>query len=244
VLLNGDFAARKFLKLRDTDHDGKIYQGSATVLIGGPNGMGALGAGTKACAAMAAGRVSGKINQSYGNCMLESIRQLLLQMGIRGKDGKELTEDEVFHWGVVLGGSTFNPGRGNHGATSGPGATYILAHYGVQAECVPAHPKNPNLDDVKTAIAQRKGVIIMHDARKTWPTSIVAGMQGPGPSGHAVLATAMEVDDDGILTAVFVNDTGIGQCRMKVPAAKMAAAMKGVQNGTYAPLVVTKDPIW
>jgi hypothetical protein len=109
---------------------------------------------------------------------------------------------------------------------------------------VPAYPRNPTLNDVQTAIGQRKGAIIMLDAKKIWPDHIVARMVAPGAAGHAVLATGMEFDDDGNPTAVFINDTGLGGCGMKVPAGKMAAAMAGLQNGLYSPLVVTKDPIW
>ncbi len=87
VTFRGEFAARLTDK---SDHGGRIVIGSGNVVIGGPTGMGCIGAGKSTCQAMAAGRKSGEIHQSYGNCMEESLRQI-----IRRAKGKEITEEEL-----------------------------------------------------------------------------------------------------------------------------------------------------
>jgi uncharacterized Zn-binding protein involved in type VI secretion len=225
VTFGGEFAARVTDK---SDHGGRIVIGSANVVIGGPMGMGCIGAGKSTCQAMAAGRKSGRTKQSYGNCMPESLRQL-----IRRATGKMVTEDEVLGYGLAKGLSDDNPGKPNrHGATSPQDAILLLQHFGVAAENVPASG-SPTLNDIKRTIADRKGVVTTLHTKDYWP--------GSRHDYHAVVVTGVELDSDGNVIAVFINDTGVGECGMKVPANKFAAAIK---SGGDQPLVVTKGNIW
>lgn len=232
VTFGGEFAGR----LTDTsDHEGWIVVGSGDVVIGGPTGMGTIGAGKSTCQSMAAGRTSSKTQQSYGNCMVESVRQML-----RRAKGQEITEDELMSY--VLSDEPpmckWNPGQGNHGAMTATQAAQVLHDFGVGTDLVPAArgSRPPSVDDLKQAIAARKGVIAMGDASQYWPPG-----SSNGAANHAIVVTGVELDKDGHVVAVFINDTGLGQCGLKVPADKLTAAMNGLAG---AQLVVTKEAIW
>ena len=58
---------------------------------------------------------------------------------------------------------------------------------------------------------------------------------------HAALITGVELDDAGNVVAVFMNDTGLGQCGVRVPADKF---VPGLNRCPHHPLVTTKGPIW
>ncbi len=88
------------------------------------------------------------------------------------------------------------------------------------------------LADVKQAISERRGVVAMVDTHAYW---------GDEGGGHAVVVTGVELDKDGNVTAVFINDTGLGECGLKVPAAKFGQAMKDLAGSR---LVVTKGAVW
>jgi uncharacterized Zn-binding protein involved in type VI secretion len=224
VLFHGEFAARAF---DDSSHKGKLVIGSGNVVIGGPTGMGCVGAGTKTCKAMAGGRKSGDIHQSYGNCMPESLRQI-----IRRATGRPVTEDEVLNYGLANNLSTKAPGTGQHGGTSPQDAVILLKGFGVAAENVPSAGA-PTLDDIKHAIAGGKGVVTTLHTKDYWP--------GGRGGYHAVLVSAVELDGNGNVVGVFINDTGLGECGMWVPAMSFAASIK---SGGGQPLVVTKERIW
>ncbi len=224
VTFGGEFAARLTDK---SDHGGSIVIGSGNVVIGGPTGMGCTGAGKSTCQAMAAGRKSLDVHQSYGNCMPESLRQI-----IRRATGNEVLEDELLAYGLGHKLSTNAPGTGQHGGTSPQNAVSLLQSFGVAAENVPAAGA-PTLADLKHAVGGRKGVVTTLHTKDYWPDG--------GGGYHAVLVTGIELDKDGNVTAVFINDTGLGQCGMKVSAASFAASIK---DGGNQPLVVTKGAIW
>jgi uncharacterized Zn-binding protein involved in type VI secretion len=176
VTFGGEFAARR---TDLSDHGGRIIVGSANVVIGGPTGMGCVGAATSLCRAMAAGRQSLGPHQSYGNCVLESVRQI-----IRRAKASEVTEDE-------------------------------LKRHAEAAGCVSPHEMSPD--------------------------------QYPDPGNHAVVVTGVELDKDGNVTAVFINDTGAGECGKKLPASQFAAAMRDLPSHKEvggSSLLVTKGAIW
>jgi uncharacterized Zn-binding protein involved in type VI secretion len=224
VTFGGEFAARK----TDTsDHGGRVVVGSGNVVIGGPTGMGCVGAGKSTCQAMAAGRKSLAVHQSHGNCMPESLRQI-----IRRATAREVTEDEVLAYGLTNRLSADAPGQRHHGGTTPQAAVALLQGFGVAAENVPSSGA-PTVADIKQAIADRKGVVVTLHTKDYWPDG--------GGGYHAVAVTGVEVDADGHVTAVFINDTGLGECGLKVPAAKLAASIK---SGGDQPLVVTKGAIW
>jgi len=193
--------------------------------------MGSFGAGRKSCEAMAGGRTSGKPSQSYGNCMPESLRQL-----IHATAGHGVTEDEVMARALAQGAHP-NPGQRNHGALSGPGAVRVLNDFGVAAELIPPETTHgaPTIGDIKQAISARKGVVVTFDTGGIWP------FEGASAT-HAALITGVELDDQGNVVAVFMNDTGLGECGRRVPADKLAAGMNALTG--YHPLVVTKAAVW
>jgi len=223
--IGGEFAARLTDK---SDHEGWIVVGSTNVVVGGPTGMGTIGAGKSACRAMAAGRKSLHGHQSYGNCMPESLRQI-----IRRAKGNNATEDEVMGRAFAQGAFS-NPGHGNHGATSAYAGVRVLNDFDIPAETVPASGA-PSLQDIQQAIAERKGVVATFQTPGIWPPQFL-------PATHAALVTGVELDDQGNVVAVFLNDTGLGECGRRVPADKFLAGMNACRGAH--PLVVTKGAIW
>lgn len=232
VTFGGEFAARV---TDQSDHGGRVVLGSANVVIGGPTGMGCIGAGKGACQAMAAGRKSGATSQSYGNCVLESVRQIL-----RRAKGSELTEDEMMAHALENPDVSNKPGTDQHGGANGTIGAKILEDFGVPAERMPAQAP-ATLATIKQAIAERRGAVAFVDPHEISPALY------PKPVNHAVVVTGVEVDEDGNVTAVFINDTGAGECGKRVSAANFGAALRklpGEKATGGAQLLVTKGPIW
>lgn len=231
VTIGGELAAR----LNDkSEHGGFVTRGSGTVFIGGPMGMGCLGAGTSMCQAMAAGRRSGETRQSYGNCVLESVRQI-----IRRAKGSKLTEDEMIAHALARGLADNKPGTDEHGGSSGTRGQRILEEFGIPAERMPSQGP-ATLGTIKQAIAERRGVVAFVDPKDIWPGMIKSGC-------HAVVVTGVELDEDGNVTAVFINDTGRGDCARRVSASEFGAAMRNLPTDKDvggASLLVTKGAIW
>lgn len=232
VQVHGEFASRVF---DDSSHGGKLVIGSRNVVIGGPQGMGAVGAGKSTCQAMAAGRASGKTKQSYGNCVLESARQIL-----RRATGKNVTEEELLKHALARKLCEDAPQKPlAHGGSNGENARQLLGDYGVPTERMPADGP-ATLDDVKQAVAEGRGVIAFVDPHEISPSLY------PSSCCHAVVVTGVEVDKDGRVTAVFISDTGAGECGKKVPASAFGAGLRNLPsekaNGG-AKLVVTKGPL-
>jgi hypothetical protein len=94
---------------------------------------------------------------------------------------------------------------------------------------VPATEKqNPSLQDIATAVAQGKAVIVGLDARPIW------NQASPQPLGHAIRVTGVEFDANGNVAAVYINDTGTGNSNQRVPAATFQNAMNGFGGGRMA----------
>lgn len=171
--------------------------------------------------------MSGKTNQSYGNCMPESLRQI-----VQRATGNRVTEDEMMTQ-ALANGATSHPGFGNHGGLSGYAGARLLSSLGVPAEAVPASGV-PTLDDIRQAIAGGKGVVATFHTAGIWPPEY-------GDAVHATFITGVELDDQGNVVAVFMNDTGLGDCGRRVPANKLLAGMNACKGAH--PLVVTKGAI-
>lgn len=228
VTIGGEFAAR----LTDaSDHKGWIVVGSGNVRIGGPTGMGTIGAGKGTCQAMAAGRTSGKASQSYGNCVLESVRQI-----IRRATGNEVTEEELKKYAEAHG--CVFPGA--NGGSNGELGRKLLEDHGVRAERMPAEGP-ATLGVIAQAVSERRGVVAFIDPHEISPSLY------PDPGNHAVAVTGVELDANGDVIAVFINDTGAGECGKRVPAAEFGAGLRNLPsekaNGG-AKLLVTKGAIW
>jgi len=224
VRFHGEFAARA---LDDSGHQGKLVIGSGNVVIGGPTGVGCMGAGNKGCHAMSAGRKSGKTSQSYGNCALESVRQILRQA-----KGADVGEEELLNYALQKNLSTNNPGKDDHGATPWRSSIQLLSEFGVESEIGPNPPPVDPLH-LKQALLERKGIIAQVNTRQLW--------QDPDGDPHAVLVTAVECDERGNVVAVFINDTGLGTCGQRLPIGVFLAAMRAEAG---SPLITTKGAIW
>ncbi len=229
VTFGGEFAARLTDK---SDHGGRIVLGSINVVIGGPSGMGSVGAGKSTCQAMAAGRQSGKTSQSYSNCVLESVRQI-----IRRATASEVTEEELLQHALSKG-LCDPPTPGPLGGSNGTKGKQLLEDFGVPAERLPTQGP-ATLATVKQAITERRGAIAFVDPHEISPNLYPS-------SCHAIVVTGVELDEHGNVTAVFINDTGAGECGKRVPASQFAAALRNLPsekaNGG-AQLLVTKGPI-
>src|SRR5690606_34460656 len=94
---------------------------SPTISIGGPTTgvtVGNVAAGQEACQAAAATRASGKTKQTYGNCGLESLRQIINRdRAARGEP--PVTESELLAEAVDNGLAT--RGQPNEGDSHEPG---------------------------------------------------------------------------------------------------------------------------
>jgi hypothetical protein len=132
------------------------------------------------------------------------------------------------------------PGTRGHGGTDGDVGATLMEDFGVPAERMPAQGP-ATLATIKQAITERRGAVAFVDPHEFSPDRY------PGSGCHAVVVTGVELDKDGNVTAVFINDTGSGECGKKVAAAAFGAALRNVpshkdKGGTQ--LLVTKGPIW
>lgn len=220
VEINGKMAARK---TDFTMHPGPgaIDEGSPNVEIGGATGGATLGnpdAGGQMCRDAANGRTSGRTQQSYQNCGIESTRQIINQA-----TGQNITEDQLFDEAldngdanrVTTGKWPFQQtDRFNSGGTWSWSWPNIAGRHGVAM-----HNEDQNIQNLSQAIADGKGIVTAHD---------VAGLWGPGNSGgHAVVPTGIEYDANGQPKNIIFNDTGTGQCQNTVPVGQYTGSFLG-----------------
>lgn len=234
VEINGKMAARK------TDFTmhvgpGTITEGSPNVEIGGGVAGATLGDPDEAgrrCRAMAAGRTSGTISQSYNNCGIESSRQLINQ------SGGNMTEDQLFDWSLdndhatrETTGKWYNrqTDRRASGGTHPDGRNTILNENGVAA-----HTEESSMENLTQAIAEQRGVISSHDANVLWYDNVQ-----PEVAGHAIVPTGLEYDENGQLKNVILNDTGMGTCQQTMSADQFQRSLRPGRD-----LNVTDNPIW
>lgn len=230
VIINGKPAARMG---DSTAHGGKIIVGMPTVLIGGGGGGGGGGADTvgstlgnpvAALAAfnhLASTRASGSVQQSYGNCGIESARQLL------DASGNARTEIDVLQEAINNGNAVDDPDPYQRGGTSPQGRQNILTNNGVSSSLQDQNPEN-----IKQAVVEGKGVITSHDAGVLWGDPTVSG-------GHAVVVTGVKYDSSGNVSHYVINDTGAGQGMREVPATQFENSLRPNRQ-----INVTNDPIW
>jgi hypothetical protein len=237
-----------------------------TVLIGLSGVTGNPRLGNQACQNMAAGRApapgssdsggnpiaSNTAGQSYNNCGIESSRQIVDQ-ATGANPGQEAMMNTA-----IANNNAFQPAIGSAGSggpvTSQNQAWYsggttpdqqaaILTNNGVPSSTIPATSTGAQLSQYETALSQGRGVIANGD---------VSGLPGWGTQTgmHAVLVTGYEYDDDGNITHVIYNDTGIGACNQRATAAQFQSfltigAINSITDG-FIPsgAAVTNNPIW
>ncbi|EYF01316.1 PAAR domain-containing protein [Chondromyces apiculatus] len=250
VEINGQLAARKTDR---TMHQplGLITAGSSNVEIGGPRVGATLGnrkKGLKACKAARVGRnpppgatgpdgkqlLANTRGQSYNNCGVESSRQIINQ----SHPGSPRTQEGLLQEAFDHGDAIRDPkGLYYSGGTYTDTMENILERNGV-----PAHLESGSMQNLAQAVAGDQGVIATLMAGTMWPVSNPG--QGayppPGTGGHAVLVTGVEFDADGNVKNVIINDTGTGQCGIRVPASTFQEAVDDYNGG----LVITDEPIW
>lgn len=208
-----------------------------TVTIGLAGTSGNPWAGDGQCQAAAAGRnpppgaldpngnqlPANSPGQSYNNCGIESSRQIINQVS-GGNIGQEALMQQVT--GPLTPANMFAAG-----GTNAAGRAALLSANGV-----PAGTAAATMQNLEVAVGQGRGVISAVDAGVLWPPG-----SAPLGSGHAILVTGVEYDDAGNVKNVIINDTGMGTCAQKVPAANFQAALTA-RGGV--PHVVTNNPIW
>ncbi|MBK8262739.1 MAG: PAAR domain-containing protein [Nannocystis sp.] len=251
VVINGKMAARR------TDYTmhappGMIVAGSPDVVIGGGRAGATLGdpaAGQRACVAARAGRdpPAGALSpsgaqlqpntdgQSYNNCGVESVRQIINQVD----PANAQTQEELLNHAMANGNATSVPGNLHaSGGTLPQQRVNILTDHGVGATQVA-----PTMDNLQQHVGLGRGVTADVWAARFWPADVVTGsgmVPGTNAGGHSILVTGVEFDAQGNLENVIVNDTGTGDCSRSVPAAQFEGALIGGGNNH----VVTDDPIW
>lgn len=205
---------------------GTVREGSASVHIGGRTAGATLGGGgvtsQRACEQAARGRARGSTMQSWGNCGVESVRQLVnLTRGEHPIDETAMLNDVIAHDEAR---PSSDPAR--HGTSNAYDNQSTLQRYGVAAGV-----HRMSFDEVLRAVAEGRGVITAHDTSVLW---------GPGHSGsHAVLVTGAVYDAEGRLTHVVINDTGAGRCSDNIPTDVFTRALLPVNV-----VLVTEHPVW
>jgi uncharacterized Zn-binding protein involved in type VI secretion/phosphoribosyl-AMP cyclohydrolase len=223
VLVDGRPAARKGDR---TMHQpaGTILGGVESVDIGGPTAgvvLGGVDAGGDACYGAASGRASGDTRQSYGNCAVESTRQLL-NRAMRTR----LTEDELLRDALLHGDAQRHPEPMHLGGMTVPQQVRLAERHGLVMRERPA-----TLEGLAQAVAERRGVITSHEVSVLWGN----GQTG----GHAIVVTGVRYDADGNPSTVVFNDTGSGECSNELPVAHFMASLR---HGF--PMTVTERPVW
>ncbi len=226
VWVGGRLAARLTDK---TMHGRGIMIGlSPNVLIGGPTGGAAVGGasqgGDEACRLAAVGRASNSKRQTYGNCGIESARQIL-----NHARSSDLTENGLADDAVAHGEADEQPVHDTHfGGTNPEDRQKLLARHGVSSSLV-----EQDYDALLQAVAERRGVITSHDAGTLWGDASYLG------EGHAVLMTGVVFGADGEPVWVIINDTGNGGCGDLIPAERFFGSMRHRRAAN-----VTNEPIW
>lgn len=226
VLVNNLPAARQTSK---TMHPppGSIVVGSPNVLVGGPDigvTLGNPAAGQQACGAAAAGRASHSTQQTYGNCAIESSRQI-----INRANGSNVSEEALLNSAISSGHANSSTVTSVRGGQSASDTAAVLTANGV-----PVTTQTQNMANIQQAVAEGRGVITGHDVSVLW---------GPGNTGgHAVTVTGIEYGPDGRPRTVIVNDTGRlpanGNCSVRYNATTFENSL---DNDS---LVVTNSRVW
>jgi hypothetical protein len=237
-----------------------------TVLIGLAGTTGDPAAGALICQQMRAGRIpppgstdaagnplpANSAGQSYNNCGVETSRQVINQATRANLTQEGLLNSAIASGNAsqatiasVQGGIVVTPQNQMFfsGGTVPSQQAAILTNNGVPASVILATPTGANLSQYELALSQGRGVLAGGD---------VSGLPGWGgqSGGHAVLVTGYDYDDNGNITHVHYNDTGLGICNQTATAAQFQNAMNIEANNLiaqgFSPLgaAVTNNPIW
>lgn len=227
VQINGKAAARMG---DSTAHGGKIVVGCATVFIGGGGGGGSGTVGStlgnpavalKSFNSIAATRASGSTQQSYGNCGVESARQLMEASNNAGN------EFDVLQNAINNGNAGYDADPTQVGGTSPLGRKNILSNNGVDS-----HLEEQNIENIQQAVIEGKGVITSHDAEVLWQNDQASG-------GHAVVVTGIKYNSSGKVSAYIINDTGTGEGMKSVPTKQFESSLRPKRK-----INVTDSAIW
>jgi uncharacterized Zn-binding protein involved in type VI secretion len=239
VTVNSLPAARATDKMM---HKGAVLFGSGDVVIGGPTVGATLGnesEGDKNCKAMAAGREppkgatykpggtqipSHQQQQSYGNCGVESCRQI-----IHRATGRNIGQEELLYWAIDrnLSVGSKDPAklRGS-GGTLPSNQRRILEENGV-----PAIEQQPTAENAAQAVAEGRGVIF-----SGWCAPIYNNKQD---GTHAVVISGVEYDENGDVKNFILCNSGDGNCDERLPVSRFHDAIVPSFS-----LIVTKDRLW
>lgn len=223
VYVDGKLAARQGDR---TAHPpaGAVTTGLDSVRIGGRREGAMLGGGVpsrRTCEKAASTRTSGRTKQSYGNCGVESVRQIL---NLRRPE--PLSEDALLADVIAHGEAQSSTDPRHRGGATSDENRRTLERYGI-----PAREEEMSFDQIRLAVADGRGVITTHSTAILW---------GPGEVGrHAVLVTGFEYDDEGRLVSVVINDTGAGACVQHLDPTQFERSLVPGEA-----VVVTERPIW
>ncbi len=193
-----------------TLHGGTITTGSGDVNAGGVTVGGMLGfpaAWRQTFDAEATGRASGKPQQTYGNCAVESSRALVLA------NGGTVAEPAALDWAIANGLADADANPSARGGTSPDGRQTILAHDGVAS-----HQEDATSANLSQAVAEGRGVITSHDAGKLWGDNTVGG--------HAITVIGLQYGANRQISDVITNDTGLGVGERSVPATQFFDSLR------------------
>ncbi|MFK5914026.1 MAG: PAAR domain-containing protein [Woeseiaceae bacterium] len=227
VFINGKAAARMG---DSTAHGGKIVVGCPTVFIGGGGGGGSSTIGStlgspavalKSFKNIAKTRASGSTQQSYGNCGVESARQLM-EASNNGRNELVVLQDAINNGNA---GYHVNPTK--VGGTSPQGRKNILTNNGLSS-----HLEEQNIEKIQQAVIEGKGVITSHNAGILWGNNNISG-------GHAIVVSGVKYDSTGKVSAYIINDTGTGEGMKAIPAAQFENSLRPNRE-----INVTDNPIW
>jgi uncharacterized Zn-binding protein involved in type VI secretion len=229
VLVNNLPAARLTSK---TMHPppGFLFGASPNVLVGGPDAGVTLGnpaAGAVECQKAAGGRASQSTHQSYGNCGVESARQIINRATGGNVSEQALLDSSLQSGNAEAGADPVNHPE-HHGGTFPEQRQNILAANGV-----PSTQQDCNMANITQAVAEGRGVITSHDVSVLW---------GPNNTGgHAIVVTGIQYDANGNPVNVIVNDTGKNppNCSVPYPVDTYRNSLS-----TNNPINVTSNPIW
>ena len=218
-----------------TRHGGAVLLGSPNVWVGGPDTtlVGPIGAGTQSCKAMAQTRhTKGQRGQSYGNCALETMRGML--NAHREQQGlPPITEDEMLRKGIAAGAKNDPAKPWAIGAADGETQSKVM-----EAEGLPIAWQSGTSENIETALAKGQPIGAGVRPVEYWPPGSV-----DRDAEHEVLVIGVRYDDKGKIDAYIINDTGIGQCGMIVPAAAFDAARK-TATGEQKPIMVPEERVY
>jgi uncharacterized Zn-binding protein involved in type VI secretion len=227
VRINSQPAARA----HDYTTDGAIVLGSSNVMIGGPRAgatAGSVAAQKQACQNAASSRSSGSTGQSYGNCGLESWRNVINKRRAE-RSLPPVTEDELMKKATGMGLAGNDPVNKpwSYGATSASGRTKILKEYGLETQTAPQ-----SIESIRDAVEGGRAVS-MSFTPYHWGGNVTKDWL------HEVAVTGIEYDANGKIAAFIVNDTGLGVCADRISIADMKRNLR-----TDLHMTVSKDRVW